>query len=116
MEPVRLFLVRHGATVLSAEDRFAGSTDVALSDEGREQASRLAERLRSEPIAALYSSPMSRAVETARILGRPHGFEPTVIDGLREIGHGRWEEMRRSEVEAKYPEEYSAWEADPFSF
>ena len=47
-------MVRHGATVLSAEDRFAGATDVALSDEGREQTRRLAERLSREKIMAVY--------------------------------------------------------------
>jgi broad specificity phosphatase PhoE len=52
-QTTRIFLVRHGATVLSAEDRFAGSTDVALSDGGREQPERLARRLAPEPIARL---------------------------------------------------------------
>ena len=50
----RVFLIRHGATVLTAEDRFAGATDVELSDEGREQARRLAERLSTEMVAAVY--------------------------------------------------------------
>ena len=49
----RVFLVRHGATVLSAEDRFAGSTNVELSDEGRKQASSLAERLARDSTAAI---------------------------------------------------------------
>ena len=62
----RVFIVRHGATVLSAEDRFAGVTDVELSEEGREQARRLAERLSDEKIAAVYASPLGRTVETAR--------------------------------------------------
>ena len=61
----RVFLIRHGATVLSAEDRFAGETDVELSDEGREQARKLAERLRTEKIAAVYASPLGRTLETA---------------------------------------------------
>ena len=58
-------MVRHGATVLSAEDRFAGATDVALSDEGREQTRRLADRLSHEKIKAVYASPLGRTVETA---------------------------------------------------
>ena len=61
----RVFLIRHGATVLTAEDRFAGATDVELSDEGREQARRLAERLGTEKVAAVYASPLGRTVETA---------------------------------------------------
>jgi broad specificity phosphatase PhoE len=112
----RLMLIRHGATVLSAEDRFAGSTDVDLSDEGREQAECLAQRLSEEPLAEVYASRLRRAQETARIVGKPHEKEPVVRDGLREIDHGRWEQMTRHEVEEKYAAEYAAWEADPFTF
>ncbi len=112
----RLFLVRHGATALSAEDRFAGSTDVELSEEGRRQVQHLAERLADDKIVAVYCSPMRRTVETAAIIARPHGLTPIPRDGLREIHHGRWEEMRRAEVEAQFADEYAEWEADPFTF
>ncbi|HEY8518105.1 MAG TPA: histidine phosphatase family protein [Candidatus Binatia bacterium] len=112
----RILLIRHGATVLSAEDRFAGSTDVELSDEGRRQARALAERLADDRLAAIYASPMRRALETASIVGRPHGLEPIVEPGLREIGHGHWEGLTRKEVEQRFAEEYAAWELDPVTF
>jgi probable phosphoglycerate mutase len=112
----RIFLVRHGATVLTAEDRFAGATEVELSEEGREQVRRLAVRLAKEDIAAVYASPMGRTVDTARILAEPHGLEIQTRDGLREISHGRWEQMTRKEVEAEFPEEAAAWEKDPYTF
>jgi len=112
----RLLLVRHGATQLSAEDRFAGATGVDLSDEGRRQARCLSERLARDGIAAIYASPLSRTLETARILAKPHGLEPIPRDGLREISHGRWEGLTRREVEERYPEEYASWESDPFTF
>ena len=112
----RVFLVRHGATMLSAEDRFAGSTNVELSDEGRKQAGSLAERLANEPIAAVYASPMKRTIETATIIAAPHGLTLQTADGLREIDHGRWEGLLRSEAEERFAEEYLAWEADPFTF
>ena len=112
----RVFLVRHGATMLSAEDRFAGSTNVELSDEGRKQAGSLAERLANEPIAAVYASPMNRTIETATIIAAPHGFTLQAADGLREIDHGRWEGLLRSEAEERFGNEYVAWEADPFTF
>jgi probable phosphoglycerate mutase len=114
--PTRVFLIRHGATILSAEDRFAGATDVPLSDEGRRQASRLAARLQGEPIAAVYASTMGRTLETARILAEPHGLEVQPRDGLREISHGHWEQMTREEVEERFPEEASEWEKDPYTF
>jgi probable phosphoglycerate mutase len=112
----RVFMVRHGATVLSTEDRFAGATDVALSDEGRAQTQRLGERLAAEKIDAIFASPLGRTMETARILAAPHQLEVQARDGLREISHGRWEEMTRREVEAKYPREAAEWEKDPYTF
>src|SRR5690242_19749650 len=95
----RVYLVRHGATQLTAENRFAGAVGVDLSDEGRAQVRRLADRLAQDELAAVYASPLSRTVETAEILARPHGLAPIREDGLREIGHGRWEGLTRAEVE-----------------
>jgi len=115
MQTTRVLLVRHGTTALGAEDRFAGSTDVPLANEGREQAERLARRLESEPLVAVYASPMQRTMETATIVGRPHGLRPVARDGLREINHGRWEGLRRREVEERFAEEYAAWEEDPLT-
>ncbi len=112
----RIFLIRHGATVLSAEDRFAGATDVELSEEGREQAHRLGERLRTETISAVYASPLGRTVETATLIAQPHGLEVQRRDALREISHGHWEQMTRREVDQKFPDEAAAWEEDPYTF
>jgi broad specificity phosphatase PhoE len=112
----RIYLVRHGATQLTAEDRFAGSVGVDLSDEGRHQARRLAQRLADDRICAVYCSPLSRTVETATILAEPHHLPLVHRDGLREISHGRWEGLTRAEVETRFPGEYRAWEMDPFTF
>jgi broad specificity phosphatase PhoE len=112
----RLLLVRHGATQLTAEDRFSGAVGVDLSDEGRWQAQQLARRLGREEIAAAYCSPLSRTVETAGILAQPHHLTPVKRDGLREISHGRWEGLTRAEVAERFPDEYEAWETDPFTF
>src|ERR1043166_7517441 len=101
----RIFMVRHGDTVLSAEDRFAGETDVELSEKGREEARRLAERLKSEKITAIYASPLGRTVETARIIAKPHDLQVQTCDGFREISHGHWEGMRRREGEENFPVE-----------
>ncbi len=112
----RLMLIRHGATVLSAEDRFAGSTDVELSDVGCDQAEALARRLADDHVTAVYASPLRRTVATAAIIGRPHGLEPILRGGLREIDHGRWEGLPRVEVETHFADEYAAWEEDPYTF
>ena len=112
----RVFLVRHGATQLSAEDRFAGAVNVELSREGIFQAERLSARLADDAITAVYCSPMARTVHTASILAKPHNLTLLEREGLREIHHGHWEGMRRGDVETQYPDEYAAWEEDPFTF
>jgi probable phosphoglycerate mutase len=112
----RVYLVRHGATVLTAEDRFAGATNVQLSDEGRGQARMLARRLAGEKISAVYASPLDRTMETASIVAEPHGLAVQTRPGLREISHGHWEELTRKEVEARYPDEAEAWDLDPYTF
>ena len=115
MQTTRMFLIRHGATELSAEDRFAGAIDVALSEIGHEQAARLGERLAGEQLAAVYTSPLSRTRSTALYVAKPHGLEPIEREGLREIHHGRWEGLRRTEVEQRFNDEYAAWELDPYT-
>jgi probable phosphoglycerate mutase len=109
----RLFLVRHGATTASAEDRFAGAIDTPLSDEGRRQASLLGDRLARETLDAVYSSPMQRAMDTARLAS---GREPHPEPALKEIAHGHWEGLTRQEAETKFADEMAAWEEDPFTF
>jgi probable phosphoglycerate mutase len=113
----RIFLVRHGATALSAENKFAGaSSDVPLSDEGRVQVQRLAARLADDRINAVYASPLDRTMETARILCQPLGLSITPLDALREIDHGQWDGLSRAQVEQKFPGEYELWEKDPYTF
>jgi probable phosphoglycerate mutase len=112
----RLLLIRHGATVLSAEDRFAGSTDVELSDQGRLQAEALAARLMEEKLSAIYCSPMKRTIETAKIIAGQLHPGPEHRAALKEIDHGHWEGLTRAEVEAKSSAEYNSWEKDPFTF
>ena len=111
-----MYLVRHGATPLSAENRFSGAIGVELSDEGRRQVELLATRLDNCGIRAVYASPFSRTLETARILGTPLGLTPVLRDGLREVSHGHWEGLTREEVETRFPGEYAMWERDPYTF
>ena len=112
----RLYLVRHGETTASAEDRFSGAVVAPLSDEGCRQATLLGQRLAETAIDSVYASPLIRATETARLIIGSRRLELNRVDGLREIAHGHWEGLKRSDAQARYPEEYAAWEEDPFSF
>lgn len=114
--PTRILLVRHGGTLWSSDERFAGSTDIDLSDEGRGQVRALGRRLADVRIDAAYCSPMKRAIETATLAlaERAASLPLARVPGLKEIDHGPWEGQRHKDVEEKYPEEYAAWDADPF--
>jgi len=110
----RLLLVRHAATTMIEEGRFSGDTGVELSETGREQAARLAERLEPLEIDAVYSSPLSRARDTAHILAAPHRLEVVENPELREISSGHWVGLTRAEVEERHRAEYETWQTDPF--
>ena len=116
MTITRVLLVRHGATTATEEGRFSGSSGADLSDAGRRQSARLGERLAPQSLTAIYSSPLSRALDTARIIAGHCALDLEVREGLREISHGRWEGLKREDVERRFPDEYQAWEADPFTF
>lgn len=116
MTVTRLLLVRHGATAATEEDRFSGAAGAELSDRGRWQAARLGERLSHQNITAAYASPLSRALDTARVVAGCCGLEPVTRAELRETSHGHWEGMKREDVERQFGAEYAAWEADPFTF
>jgi probable phosphoglycerate mutase len=113
--PTRLLLVRHGATTSTADDRFAGSSDVELSPEGVEQVRKLSQRLAGVKIAAAYCSHMRRAIDSATIIAQPHGIRPIAMRELREIDHGHWEGVPHKEVEQKFAGEYAAFSADPYN-
>ena len=111
----KVLLVRHGGTVFSAADRFAGSSNVDLSEEGRRQAAQLSTRLADGHIDVAYCSPMQRAIDTANLILKPRGLTPIQREGLREVDHGHWEGQVHKEVEKTFAEEYKAWDADPFT-
>jgi len=95
-----LLLVRHGETDWNAEGRLQGHTDTPLNDYGRRQAAALAEELAGDGIAAIYASDLSRARETAEILGGRIGLPVTVETDLREKNWGSWEGLTPAERES----------------
>jgi broad specificity phosphatase PhoE len=103
-------LARHGETDDNCEPfRFQGWTDTPLNDRGRAQARALAERLAGDRIAALWASDLSRARETAEIVGTQIGLTPQLDARLREGYRGRWEGQLMRDVEAAEPDLYAAW-------
>jgi probable phosphoglycerate mutase len=109
----RILLIRHAETVWNDEYRYAGATDVPLSERGREQVAKLALRLADFAIHAVYSSPSQRAMDTAQTIAAPHHLPVSPVPALRELDHGRWEGLRRTEVLERYPDELARYERDP---
>ena len=94
-----LLLVRHGETDWNAEGRLQGHTDTPLNDHGRRQARALAGRLADDGIDAVYSSDLSRARETAEIVGERLGLHVVLDTALRERDWGTWEGLTGAERE-----------------
>ena len=104
-----LYLVRHGQTPYNVENRLQGQLDIPLSETGREQARELGERLKAEGprVNKLYCSTLSRAGETARIIGRALMLTPVTVAGLEEIYFGRFQGHRFADCAKLYPEAYA---------
>ncbi|MEO3979043.1 histidine phosphatase family protein [Streptomyces sp. CAU 1734] len=108
-----LLLARHGQTVWHAENRYAGVSDVALTDEGRAQSRRLGEWAARHPVDAVYTSTLTRAVETAEPACAALGLTPHREPGLRECDFGVVEGRTLAEFAAGSPREAAAFAADP---
>jgi len=100
----RLALVRHGETEWSSQGRHTGLTDIPLTSRGEAEAALVPGTLRGWSFAAVYSSPLSRATETARLAG----FDPELDSNLVEWDYGQWEGMRNEEIVAAHPG-WSKW-------
>jgi 2,3-bisphosphoglycerate-dependent phosphoglycerate mutase len=107
-----ILLARHGETDDNVPPlRFQGQRDTPLNERGREQARELAERVAAldPPVASLWASDLSRARETAEIVGERIGLEPRLDARLREGWRGEWEGFLFDEIAASDPERYAAW-------
>jgi broad specificity phosphatase PhoE len=114
-ESTRLVLVRHAETNAAMRGHCYGRLDVGLSPEGRRQARELGAALGDARLAAVYSSPLVRALDTAAAIAAPHGLEPVADDGLREIDFGEVEGLLYEEIEAERPELFRQWTETPGS-
>ncbi|MGO1173806.1 MAG: histidine phosphatase family protein [Actinomycetaceae bacterium] len=104
-----IVLLRHGQTDYNKAFRMQGQIDIPLNETGREQARRAADVLASVDFSRIVASDLSRATETARILGDAAGLDVEIDERLRERGFGDWEGHTREELEASHPVEYEVW-------
>src|SRR5947207_15225562 len=105
----RFILIRHGETPASLERRFAGSTDVELTDTGRTHAAALAQRLRQVRIDVIHTSPLRRCMQTAEPIAQVTGRKPVVMDEIRECNFGEWENLTLAEILESHSESMQLW-------
>jgi broad specificity phosphatase PhoE len=103
------FLIRHGSVVGAETRRFIGHLDVPLSPMGEAQCARLAARLSTAGLSALYTSDLARARRTAEIIGRVTGLAPRSVPSLREMAMGRWDGLTAAEIDALDPVGFAEW-------
>lgn len=108
-----LYFLRHGQTAASRENVFSGSIDPELTSEGRAMSEAFAAAYRALPWAAVFTSPLRRAIETATPLCAAARIEMQPRDGLKEINYGVWEGKPVEVVAREYHDDYLRWTADP---
>jgi broad specificity phosphatase PhoE len=111
----RLIIVRHGQTAWNEGEgeRLRGRADLDLDEAGLRQAVAAATRLTKWEVAAVYSSPLRRAMRTAETLAKPRGLQVQPLEGLIDIDYGRWQGLSLREAEADDPELYTLWLDNP---
>lgn len=109
-----LYLVRHGQTESSQRKAYSGRSDIALTADGREQAREVARQLSGAGIDAVFTSPLSRARDTAQAIAGATGAPLTVDERLTEIDYGGFEGLDRAAASARFGAAFDRWREDPF--
>ncbi|MBW1981912.1 MAG: histidine phosphatase family protein [Deltaproteobacteria bacterium] len=109
----KLYLVRHGQTAWNKEEIFRGRADIPLDDTGKKEVHLAGEALKDEALHAVYSSPLSRSMETAENIAKFHDLSVTPLEAIIDISYGQWEGVSNQEVQKKYPDLYKMWLEEP---
>jgi len=110
----KIILVRHGHVEGISPERFRGRADLSLTPEGRKQAEATARRIHATcTLAAIYASPLNRAITTAEAIGKPAGLSPISVEGLADIDYGKWQGLTPDQVKAQWPEALDTWYRAP---
>ncbi len=112
----KILFVRHGETKWNMDGRIQGQTDIKLSKKGKEQAKKIALRLKDENIGAIYTSNLIRAIDTAKEINKFHNLRIQKSPELNEINFGIFEGMTWDEAEAKYPEVVKEREKNQYKY
>ena len=110
MEQIRILIIRHGETAWNAEKRLQGQTDITLDTAGLAQAEAAARWLSGQPVAAVYSSDLQRAQQTAACIAVALGLSPVLLPAMRERRYGLFEGLTYTEARSRHPALYHSFE------
>jgi broad specificity phosphatase PhoE len=108
-----IYLVRHGQTAWNKEEIFRGRIDVPLDETGLRQAELAGEYFKGMEIHAIYSSPLSRALETAQKIAQFHNTKVQPLQGILDMSFGRWEGQSHLDIQKNDREIYRQWREEP---
>lgn len=111
-----IYLIRHGETMWNREKRLQGHIDIGLNDRGHWQAKQLGQHLSDRPLAAVISSDLSRAMDTAKAVAAYHQMELLLDAGLRERHYGIMQGLSHDEIIEKHPRNHAAWKNREIDF
>ncbi len=109
----RIYLVRHGTTEWNREEIFRGRADCRLNETGEAEARALAGYFQEVPLEGIYSSPLCRALETARAIAEAKGIHPVADPAFLDMDFGEWQGLPLREVKSRYPDLYRDWRERP---
>jgi broad specificity phosphatase PhoE len=110
----RLYLVRHGTTVLNVQNRYRGRRDIPLDAQGYQDAVDAARRLSSVGLTAVYTGPLRRTIATAQIIADAVGVpDLRILHGLNNLDYGAWEGMTADEAAAYDPQAHAIYNLSP---
>lgn len=109
----KVYVVRHGQTAWNLEEVFRGRMDIPLDETGKKEVHLAGEALKDETLNAIYSSPLSRSMETAENIAKFQNIPVTPLESIIDISYGEWEGVSLVEVQKKYPDLYGLWLKEP---
>jgi broad specificity phosphatase PhoE len=109
----RFVLIRHGQTGWNKEARFRGRIDIDLDETGMKQAQAVGERFAQSELAAIYSSPLKRAMATAEPIGRRLNLQVVPLEGINDMNFGNWEGRSIDDVKEQNKELFDLWRYSP---
>lgn len=109
----KVYVVRHGQTAWNLEEVFRGRMDIPLDETGKKEVHLAGEALKDQTLHAVYSSPLSRSMETAENIAKFHNLPVTPLEAIIDISYGDWEGVSLQKVREKFPELYALWLREP---